>query len=380
MFGSPSSSVAVRDLRQVSIRLPETIARLIEEIETRGACIGAQLWVALDGDPIADVALGDGLFGPMSIDTVHNLYCVSKPLLATTILTLIDEGILEPSNYVADFSLPNWCRGAHRRTIAQLLEHRAGLGGLTWLEYCVLTPPEARDELLASFANKASDTAQYSEVVAWRILEEVCEAVTGCDATTVIFDRVLKPLGLTDIALNQSGAARLHGNRRISVPFAGLPARCLPQLSELLECHFDSLSPATGALMSARDAGRFFDAVRRQLVAGDIPNFVGHDVLVEALTPQSRASWHDAAASREMLFASGFMVDLRKNRICDHGSRRSFGHNAGIVHAVAISDPECGLTASMYLNGASLDQQFCQLVRMRILGSIYRDLALDGSE
>lgn len=106
--------------------------------------VGAVLLVHKDGRPIYEKAhgLADREAGrPMSLDTIFRYSSLTKPLVAATILALVDAGALHLTDPVTDF-LPDFRPrladgSAPTITIHHLLTHTAGLSTAT-----ILTPDE----------------------------------------------------------------------------------------------------------------------------------------------------------------------------------------------------------------------------------------------
>src|SRR5690349_4234028 len=88
-------------------------------------CVGAQLYARAHASSLS-LALGTAFPGKeMRADTVSNVYCLTKPVLAMYVAGLIDRGVFGWATPVADV-LPtlDWPQAL---TIETVLNHTAGL-------------------------------------------------------------------------------------------------------------------------------------------------------------------------------------------------------------------------------------------------------------
>src|SRR2546421_1537739 len=107
-------------------QLPRTLAAIRRGIEQR-LHIGAQLYVSLRDQVIADLTLGEARPGvPMRTDTIILWLSAGKPLAAVAIAQLWQRGLLELDDPVARH-IPEFATGGKERiTIRHILTHTAG--------------------------------------------------------------------------------------------------------------------------------------------------------------------------------------------------------------------------------------------------------------
>ena len=107
-------------------RLPRTTAALLGGME-RGLHLGAQLYVSLRGEVMADLALGESRPGvAMTADTLALWMSMGKPVTAILIARLVDAGALEVQRRASEF-IPEFAQhGKDEITIAHLLTHSGG--------------------------------------------------------------------------------------------------------------------------------------------------------------------------------------------------------------------------------------------------------------
>src|SRR5947207_5991151 len=113
--------------------LPSTLAVLNRGLTDR-LHVGAQLYVSLDGQVVADIAVGDARAGvPMRTDTLMLWLSAGKPLAAVAIAQLREQGLLDFDDPVARH-IPEFAQNEKARiTIRHLLTHTAGLRDLIGL-------------------------------------------------------------------------------------------------------------------------------------------------------------------------------------------------------------------------------------------------------
>ena len=106
--------------------LPKTLSVIRQGIAT-GCHIGAQIYVSLNGEVVADFALGEAQPGvPMRADTIMLWLSATKPITAVAVAQLWEEGKLSLDDPVCRFIPEFGKRGKEEITIRQLLTHTAG--------------------------------------------------------------------------------------------------------------------------------------------------------------------------------------------------------------------------------------------------------------
>jgi D-alanyl-D-alanine carboxypeptidase len=152
----------------------------------------------------AELASGRGM---TSLDRFR-VGSLTKPIVATVILQLADEGRLSLDDSLARF-LPGTLPDGDRITLRQLLNHRSGIGDYVddpGFQAAVFAEPSrvwAPQELIAigaamprHFAPGAADRWDYSNTN-YILLGLVAEAAGGEPIATLLRTRVFEPLGMT---------------------------------------------------------------------------------------------------------------------------------------------------------------------------------------
>ena len=106
------------------------LAAILAEVRKARYFPGAVAMVSRRGVPLASAAIGvrrDGGNEAVTLDDRFHVGSVTKPMNATMIATLVDEGVLRWEDTLPDL-FPDWPihRDLRRVTLAQLLSHRAG--------------------------------------------------------------------------------------------------------------------------------------------------------------------------------------------------------------------------------------------------------------
>lgn len=213
---------------------------------------------------------------------------LTKPMVATVILQLADEGLLSLDDPLARF-LPGVLPDADRITLRQLLNHTSGLGNYTddpgFLNTAFADPARVwtPQQLIAiaaamprNFAPGAADRWDYSNTN-YILLGLVAEVAGGQSVIAQLGARVFNPLGLTSTYFSQETSLRgpfaqgyvdLNGINNLAVGTQVSP----------------TVAGAAGAVVStAGDALRFAEA----LAAGALVSPASHAAQL-SLVPASR--------------------------------------------------------------------------------------------
>lgn len=104
----------------------EQAIRLLEEQREEGLHDGAQLFVARQGQPLVDVAIGEAKPGvPLRTDSVMLWWSSGKPLTAVAIAQQMERGKLKVDDRVQEY-IPEFANGKESATIKHVLTHTGG--------------------------------------------------------------------------------------------------------------------------------------------------------------------------------------------------------------------------------------------------------------
>ncbi len=180
--------------------LPRTLSLLESGIHA-GLHIGAQLFISLRGQTVANVAVGQSRPGdPMTPDTAMLWLSAGKPLTAAAIAILWQQNKLQLDDHVADHIPEFAVHGKAPITIRHLLTHTAGFrGGDTgW-------PTHTWDQIIARVCNTRLEPnwipgkkAGYHLHTSWFILGEIIRRLSGQSFDHYLRDHLLLPLKMTN--------------------------------------------------------------------------------------------------------------------------------------------------------------------------------------
>lgn len=185
----------------------EAIADRVARWVGEGEAVGAELLMIQRGNIILHEAWGwkdRERQLPMEPNTVFNIQSMTKPVTATAVLMLVEEGVLDLDDRAADHlpSFANTRSGAV--TIRQLLTRTAGFtqagypAGIT--NYATLR--EAVDDL-GRVGPDAVPGSVFARKVGVGVLGAIVQEVTGVPVEDFITTRILEPLGMTTNTLTE---------------------------------------------------------------------------------------------------------------------------------------------------------------------------------
>ncbi|MDB5323934.1 MAG: pbpE 2 [Phycisphaerales bacterium] len=358
-------------------------AAVIERGMEEGLHVGAQVYVSLWGEAVADLAFG--LARPagegraelaMTPETIVLWLSSGKPLTAVAIAQLWERGLLDLDDAAAKFIPDFAANGKEGITVRHLLTHTAplrladtGWPLATWeqmIQRINLTRPEPR------WVN--GRTAGYSAHITWYILGEIVQRLGGQTLAEYLRDRVFLPCGMenTFIAMTPEEQAANAGRMAVMQLIEG----ATPVDYSTESARAISVPRPSGSLRGpARELGRFYEVMLRR----------GRGILspqaVEAMTARHRVNTLDKTFGAVIDWGLGFMINSaiygRVETPYQFGpwaSPRTFGHS-GNQSSAGFADPEKGVVAAVMFNGMAGEVR--HQARMReTLGAIYEDLDL----
>lgn len=362
--------------------LPRTI-QVLEDGIRAGLHIGAQAYVSIGGQCIADLALGESRPGvAMTPDTLMLWLSSSKPIAAVAIAQLWERGRLALDDPVARH-VPEFAQnGKDAITLRHVLTHTAGI---RWIE--TGWPVASWEQIIARICAMRPERdwppgrkAGYSAHVTWFVLGEIVRRLDGRDYARYAREEIFEPLGMIDswIAMPPE-VYRAYGQRLgIMQKTEGGTAADLGADTEAACTHARPSGSGHGPM---RELARFYEML---LNGGELS---GRRILlpqsVEAITARHRASMYDQTFRHIMDWGLGFIVDSSQygpDTPYGYGpsaSPRTFGHS-GSQSSVAFADPEHRLAAAIVFNGAPGEAAHQHRARAA-LAALYGDLGLGPS-
>lgn len=348
-----------------------TIYRLLSE---QLVATGVQVWASVEGRCVLDAAAGDAATGPMRTDTVHSTFCLSKPLLALAAAHAVHEGAFSFDSRLADLGVGTGAAPLAACTVRDVVNHAAGLGWPTAMEYR-MHAPSTRTSMLDGAVARGGPRSEYSEIAGGLLLEQLIETHLRRSAAEVIRCELLDPLGVsTDVATDGDTARVLRDAGRYSVPIGGLPESWYPMVSEVLDVELDSIRPAFGVAWTMRAAGMVVDvcAAAARGARGMLDRFAVDDMFAAPAAP-----FHDRNVGRTLQYSGSFLVGAAAHDVASRFGD-ALATVSGVLPSAVVADLERAVTVAVLLNGAETDPALSRLERAALLNAVHDDITSGG--
>jgi CubicO group peptidase (beta-lactamase class C family) len=263
---------------------PSVAARLQPFVESHSlagavtAVATAEKVISLEAVGYSDIAAGES----MKTDAVFWIASMSKPMTATALMMLVEEGKVNVNDPVEKY-LPEY-RGqwliaeqsngqmvlkkpAHPITVKNVLTHTSGLPHLSRIEHLIDTYPlrEAAISYGMSPLQSEPDTKYAYCNAGINTVGRIIEVVSGKPYEQFMEERLLKPLGMKDTTLWPTGEQmnRLAKSYRPTKDKAALQELNIDQLTYPLQNRSRGASPAGGYFSTAADMAIFGQMILR---------------------------------------------------------------------------------------------------------------------
>lgn len=278
-----------------------------ERFQVPGAVVGIQRDDQIEITPYGVTSLETGF--PVREGTVFQIGSITKPFVATLIMTLVDDGLVnldaQVVDYVPDLKLAD-TNAAKQITVRQLLIHTSGFWGDWFADFGLA------DDAIEQFVGRYDQLEQLTqpgELWAYNncgfiLAGLVAARVTGKTFEQATTERIFEPLGLTSASLSAADAiAHPLAVGHLSDIKSGAPRVAHQYLRP--RCR----NPAGGIVASARDVLTF-----AQLHLGHEPGILSEASLVEMHRPQ--VDTYETGVS----WGLGFSIERRSGAtIIGHG-------------------------------------------------------------
>ena len=362
--------------------LPRTL-EVIERGMAEGLHIGAQVYVSLDGEPVADFAVGEARRGvPMTPETLMVWLSCSKPIGAVALAQLWEQGRLDVDDPVVRFIPEFGSRGKEGVTLRHLLTHTSGL-------HCADTgwPDVPWEESIARICDAPLEPgwvpgqrAGYVAESSWFIVGEVVRRLDGRPYARYVREELFEPLEMTDCWIAMSPDQYFSYGDRLGVMHLIPRGHAAPRpIGFDTEAACTHARPGGSGRGPMRELGRFYEMLLARGVIGGTGILTAQSV--EALTARHRAGMRDETFRHTVDWGLGFLVDSKPYGpdtvpygFGRHASRRTFGHG-GAESSISFADPDARLVVAWVMNGMPGEARHAR--RNRALNTaIYEDLAL----
>lgn len=382
--------------------LPKTLA-LIEQGIRDGLHLGAQLYVSLRGEHVADFALGQARAGvAMRPDSLTLWLSSVKPVTAVAIARLWERGRLRLDQPVVRF-IPEFGRhGKAGITVRHLLTHRGGfrpadrlpedLGWADTLARICDTPLEP--------GWTPGHTAGYHLSSSWFVLGEIVRRVDSRPFERYVREELFEPFGMTDTWLGMPPEVFQRYGDRIAWMHVTERGTLKSHPSWNTEAGCAACRPGSNGRGPIRELGWFYEALLAELEgrpakcpappfphAGTPPGgrIGGRHSLrpetVQNLIARHRTAVLDRTFNHVLDWGLGFLLNSNPPSRMHlpytygrHASVRAFGHS-GAQSSTGFADPAHGLVVAWAFNGMPGERLHQRRAR-EVNSAIYEDLGL----
>jgi CubicO group peptidase (beta-lactamase class C family) len=365
----------------MSSSLPRTVAVLERGIE-EGIHLGAQGYVAVDGQIVAELTVGQARAGePMTADRMVIWWSMTKPSVAVSVARLWERGDIQVDDPVVRYVPEFGAHGKDRITIRHLLTHTGGFRAGDQVRSNAPDPAEWWAEMVAGICAVEPEAgwvpgrkAGYHLGCGMTMLGEIVRRVDGRPFERFVREEIFEPLGMDDCWVGMpadrlAGYAGRLGTMHDTAGDVPVPRDELDSPLALIRC-----APGGGGRGPMRQLARLYEMLRRHGELDGVRLFTPQTV--EAVTARHRVGMHDHTFNVVTDWALGFNVD--SGAMGPHCSRRTFGHG-GAQSSLAFCDPENGVVAAIQTNGMPGNDRHYQRF-WDINRALYVDLGLAAED
>lgn len=333
--------------------LPRTMKVVTRGIDD-GLHLGAQIYVSLDGEVLADGAVGHARVGvPLTPQHLIVWFSLTKATVAVSMARLWERGSVDLDAPVAAYVPEFGVKGKDAITLRHCLTHMGGFRSGDGVTSTAKEPLANWEEVVAGICEVPLEEgwvpgrdAGYHLLCGMTMLCEVIRRVDGRFYSQFVREEVFEPLGMDDCWVGMPlEKVQVYGERIGTMHYTAadmaLPLDRLDSKGSLTRC-----SPGAGGRGPMRQLGRMYE----MLAGGGERD--GVRVLspqaVEAVTARHRAGILDKTFGVVLDWGLGLGIDAGTHG--RHSSRRVFGHG-GAQSSYAFADPEHGLVVAVQTNG-----------------------------
>lgn len=346
---------------------------------------GAQLCVSIHGEVVEQLALGNASPDHAMTDNSIALWMSSgKPITATAIMQLVEQGEVELDDAVAHYIPTFAAHGKTDITIRHLLTHTAGIRTARF-KY----PQDDWGTIIAAICDalpewEPGEQGGYHTQTTWFLLGELVHLVDGRTIDQYVREEIFLPLGMNDSWLGMPPdiyRSYEQAGRLFDMPNT---ATGKPQPAPMTSFDWSTRPRPGGNCMGPiSDLVTFYE----MLLQGGEHN--GSRILqadtVAKMTHRQRADMLDHTFKQTVDWGLGLAINSAHHapnqawhRIPygygPHASTDTFGHG-GAQSSIAFADPKYQLAAAIVFNGMPGEAKHQQRINP-ILKALYEDLGL----
>jgi CubicO group peptidase (beta-lactamase class C family) len=350
-----------------SAKLEALFERARRDVED-GTLPSAQVAVARRGRLAGLRTFGSAVQGgelkPATDATLYTIFSSTKAIVAAAIWTLFEDGLLRLDERVAEIIPEFGTNGKDVVTVEQTLLHIGGfplapLGPGSW---------ETREGRLAAFSRwrlnwEPGSRFEYHATSAHWVLCEIIERRTGVEYRQYIRQRILDPMGLSDlyVGLPAEQNARVAEVVHVAPPDPSLPVgEVTPEA--ILRFNEPSVRavgvPGGGGIATAAQLALFYQPLINGGTTASGTRIMKAETIAFATQPRTQEFHRDAIFNIPVNRALAVVVagdDPARRGFGNNASPRAFGHG-GAGGQIGWGDPESGISVGYCTNGfASID-------------------------
>ncbi len=367
-------------MSQMEQALPRTMDVLRHGI-VEGLHPGAQLYVSLHGQVVADAAVGESRPGvAMGIDSLMVWMSSTKPIAAVAIAQLWEKGKLELDDRVMQHIPKFGNNGKEAITIRHLLTHTAGIRGIVgkWEQQPWDQVIDTINRMRVEAGWEVGKKAGYHQVTSWYVLGELVRRISGKAFDAYVREEIFLPIGMRDSWIGMPGSAYRAYGERIGMVLD--TSKDVVRVTDLdTEEGAALVRPGANGRGPIREVGKFYEMMLNRGRARR--NQILLSQTVDAMTARHRVGLYDHTFKHDMDWGLGFILNSAYHGAATvpygfgpHASPRTFGHS-GHQSSTGFADPEKGLVVAWVVNGMAGEKKHDERVR-GIDGAIYEDLGL----
>jgi CubicO group peptidase (beta-lactamase class C family) len=362
----------------------EPVRTLLQDQIQEGLHPGAQLSVAIDGELVADFAVGERVVDSgvaLDNNSVMPLFSSAKPITAVALGVLVDSGRLNFDDPVATHIPEFAAHGKSSILLKHVMNHTSGLA-----DDSLADGGTTRAEVIARLSDSKTiegwnpgERSAYIPTAGWHILGEVIERASGSAFESFVQDFILDPLEMTDTYPNVSPTladqlgdqlGAMHDSRRS--PMTVHPAYSSERLGRFVR-------PGSSFHGPAHDMVKFYSMLLNDGVSASGDQIVSEETVAQ-LTTRQHEGLLDETFGVVMDRGLGFFIDSQRHSpAVPYGygtaaSSSAFGHG-GKESSTGFADPEKGLAVSLVFNGMPGEPKHDRRLK-RVLAAVYEALGL----
>lgn len=358
----------------------EPVRDLLEAQIQEGLHPGAQLCAAIDGDVVADFAVGETVVGSnvtLTNNSVMPLFSSAKPITAVALGVLVDSGRLRLDDPIA-MHIPEFAaNGKSAIQIRQLMNHTSGLAD----DY-LADGGSNRAEVIERLSNSRmhdgwipGERSAYIPTSGWHILGEVIERASDSSFESFVKDFVLEPLAMNNTYPNVDPALAADLSDRLGVMHDSRRQPMTVNSAYSPESLGRFVRPGSSFHGPAHDTVKFYSMLLNDGVTPTGEQIISEDTVV-ALTTRQYDGLLDETFGVVMDRGLGFFIDSQRHSpAVPYGygtavSPATFGHG-GKESSSGFADPERGLAVSLLFNGMPGEPRHDRRLK-QVLAAVYR--------